>query len=151
MSGFEVAGIVLAVFPLVIDGFEKYSELAKRVGLWHQIRLEHFKCLRDLRFHRTVLTSHLRQLLLPLVVDDGHVKRLLADPGGEGWKEAWLDASLRDRLGESYELYFEYISGMKEVVEELKHELALGSDTVQEKLTTPVRAAFPCADAGETS
>lgn len=138
MSGFEVTGVLLGVFPLVIAGLEKYSEMAKRLGLWHQIRREHCKCLRDLGFHRTVLLSHLRQLLFPLVVDDAHVKRLLADPGGEGWKEDWIDGSLRERLGESYELYFEYISGMLGVLEDLRYELALESDTVQDKLSTPV-------------
>ncbi|KAG7284250.1 hypothetical protein NEMBOFW57_010614 [Staphylotrichum longicolle] len=144
MSGFEVTGVVLGLFPLVITGVEKYSEMAKRLGLWHQIRLEHCKCLRDLRFHRTVLLSQLRQLLLPLVVDDAHVKRLLADLGGAGWKETWIDGSLRERLGESYDLYFEYINGMLGVLEDLRHELALDSDTVQEKLSTP-RTAMSAA------
>lgn len=33
MSGFEVAGTVLGVFPLIVSGVEKYSEMSKRLGL----------------------------------------------------------------------------------------------------------------------
>ncbi|MBE3048670.1 hypothetical protein IMZ48_40465 [Candidatus Bathyarchaeota archaeon] len=138
MSGLEVAGVVLGAFPLAIAALDRRRDLARRLNLWQAIRPEYFSCKTDLGFHRATLTSNLRQLLLPLVVDDTTINQLLADPGGEGWKDPSIDNLLRDRLGEKYELYFEYIKGMEMVMHEVREELAADSDAVQEKLNTPV-------------
>lgn len=142
MSGLEVAGVVLGAFPLAIAALEQRRDLARRLGLWQTIRPEYFTCKTDLGFHRATLTSNLRQLLLPLVVDDATVSKLLANPGGEGWKDEAIDRLLRERLDEKYELYFEYIKGMERVMEEVKEELAADSDTVQKKLNTPVSSVL---------
>jgi hypothetical protein len=34
MSGFEIAGVVLATFPLIITALDKYREVAKTWGFW---------------------------------------------------------------------------------------------------------------------
>ena len=139
MSGLEVAGVVLGAFPLAIAALEQRRELSRRLGLWQTIRPEYLTCKTDLGFHRATITSHLRQLLLPLAVDDTTISRLLADPGGEGWKDPSVDGLLKERLGEKYELYFEYMKGLERVMEKVEEELAADSDAVQKKLDTPVR------------
>ncbi|KAF5696849.1 hypothetical protein FMUND_15577 [Fusarium mundagurra] len=134
MSGFEVAGIVLGAFPLAITALDKYREVATRLSLFRMIRREHKKCLDDLEFNHTWFICNLRQLLLPVVVDDDKIEELLAAPGGPGWREPELDDLLQKRLKDGYTLYFAYISEMKRVMDELNGELALDSEPVQGNL-----------------
>lgn len=139
MSGFEVAGLVLGAFPLAITALEKYREVATRLGLFRHIRLQYKKCRDDLEFHRLVFKRNLRHLLLPLVVDDDRIEALLADPGGDSWKEPLVADLLEKRLQDSFELYIEYIEGMDCVMKEIHKELAFDSQSVQTKVNTPVR------------
>lgn len=141
MSGLEVAGIVLGAFPLAIQALDKYREVSKRCGFWYKIRLEYQKCSDHLTYYRLAYRRHLKLLLLPLVVDDGTIQELLADPGAEGWKDAAVAKLLEGRLDESYELYMRHITAIEEVMERLNHELAVDEDAVQQPLTTVVN--FP--------
>ena len=128
---------MLGAISLAIAALDRVDDVGNRFKQWKYIRLEHSRCKNDLKLHRLDLMSNLRQLL-PLVVDDTTVDQLLADPGGKGWKDPSIDDLLRDRLGERYELYFEYIRGMEMVMHEVREELAADSDAIQEKLNTPV-------------
>ncbi|KAM7204850.1 hypothetical protein V8F33_001439 [Rhypophila sp. PSN 637] len=136
MSGFEIAGVVLGAFPIALHLLDDYREMAKRAGLWYRIRLEYTKCRNDVDFQRVALSSHLRQLILPLLVDDDKANRLLSEPGGESWKDPAIDGLLRDRLGHTYDLYLGYIKGMDDIMVELNKELSMDSTAVQERLST---------------
>lgn len=138
MSGFEVAGIVLGAFPLAITALDKYREVATRLGLFYKIRLEYKKCRDALEFHQLTFTRHLRQLLLPLVVDDDRIAVLLADPGGDSWRDQAVAGLLRKRLQDSFALYVGYIEGMESVMKRVNRELAADSDAVQERVNAPV-------------
>lgn len=138
MPGFEVVGIVLGAFPLALHLLDDYREMAKRAGLWYRIRLEYTKCRNDVQFQRVAFSSHLRQLVLPLLVDDIKAGQLLSDPGGTSWQEPSIDSLLRDRLGQTYDLYLSYITGMEEVMTELNKELSTDSTPIQDKLTKGV-------------
>ena len=139
MSGFEIAGIVLGTFSIAISTLEKYREAAKMWGFWWEIRSEHQKCSSEIKFHRLGFTRNLRQLLLPIVADKAQILRLLADPGGEEWKEHSLAKQLEDRLQDSYELYFETIQQLQRTMEELQEVLALNKAGVQDNLKMKVR------------
>lgn len=134
MSGFDVAGIILGVFPLAITALEKYREVAVRLGLFNKIKLEYRKCSNELELQQLIFTRHLKQLLLPLVADNGKVQELINNPAGEAWKDASIVELLRTRLKDSYELYIEYMKGMEHVMDKLQKELAVDADFVQSKL-----------------
>lgn len=138
MSGLEIVGVVLGAFPLAITALDKYREVATRLGLWYKIKLEHKKCRDQLHFHRVTLTSHLRQLLLPLVVDDAMIEKLLSRPGGDEWKDDSIARLLEKRLRDSYQLYLDYIQGMERVMIELCEKLAADSVPVQDHLKSVV-------------
>ena len=139
MSGFEVAGVVLGAFPLAISALDKYREVATRLGLFFKIQLEYKKWRDDLEMHQLLFTRHLKQLLLPLVADDDKIKVLLAAPGGDSWKDPSISSLLEQRLRESYKLYFGYIKGIERVMEEINHELAVDSSSVQERLNASAK------------
>jgi len=134
MSGFEIAGVVLGAFPIAISALDKYREVATRFGLFFRIQLEYKKWRDDLELHQLLFTRHLKLLLLPLVADDDKIKVLLAAPGGDSWRDPSVSSLLEQRLRDSYGLYFEYIKGIKRVMDEINRELAIDSSSVQERL-----------------
>ena len=139
MSGFEVAGLVLGAFPIAIGALNKYREVATRLGLFFQIRLEYKKALDNLEFQQLAYTRHLKQLILPLVVDDDKIGALLKDPGGPSWKEQAVADLLEKRLQDSFPLYMKCINGLQQVMEGLNHHLAVDTEVVQNKINVPVR------------
>ena len=138
MSGFEIAGVVLGAFPLALSALEKYREIATRLGVFYKIRLEYKKWRDDLEFHQLLFIRHLRQLLLPLVVDDDKIQELLSSPGGDRWKDQSTALLLEKRLGDSHPLYLRYINGIERVIDNINRELSTDSRSVQEQINTPV-------------
>ncbi|KAK3363767.1 hypothetical protein B0T25DRAFT_528416 [Lasiosphaeria hispida] len=137
MSGFEVAGILLGAFPVAINALEAYRDVATQLGVFYRIRLEHKKWRDDLEFYQLKLKTHLRQLLVPLGVNDTTITDLFSDLGGEGWREQWISDLLRMRLNDSNDLYVRYILGMQRVMDDVNRELAVDPRLVQEKMNSP--------------
>ncbi|KAL6897698.1 hypothetical protein GGI43DRAFT_424042 [Trichoderma evansii] len=106
-SGFKIAGIVLHAFPLATNALEICRDTANQVGLFLQIKLEYKRWRDDLEYHKLVFTNNLRQLLLPLVLNDDKIRELLLVPGGDCWREEPVAELFEKRLGESYGLYME--------------------------------------------
>jgi hypothetical protein len=138
MSGLEIVGVVLGAFPLALEALNRYREMAQVLGLFLKFRVEHKRWRDDLEFHQLTFKMHLKQLLLPLDVGDDKITTLLAAPGGDEWKETAIAESLEYRLGDSYELYLEYVRGVGRVMDEVNRELAIDTVTVQEKPNSPV-------------
>lgn len=138
MSGFEIAGIVLGAIPIAITALEKYRDVAKRIGFWHKIRLEYQTSSDHLTYYCLMYRRHLKFLLLPLVVNDDKVQELLADPGGQGWKDQCVESLLKARLDESYQLYLSYMTATAEIMEKLNHDLAINEDAIQQAIKTMV-------------
>ncbi|KAF7538247.1 hypothetical protein G7054_g3085 [Neopestalotiopsis clavispora] len=127
MSGLEIAGIVLGAFPLAIEGFKAYGNLARRCEIWRHIRKEYQKCLRELKYHHVLFAQHLRCLLLPLVVEPSRIKSLIAHPCGKEWEDIDLDQALRDRLHHSYDVYVDIIGSLQSLLENAKEHLGIES------------------------
>lgn len=138
MSGIEVVGVLLGVFPLIISGLDSWRDIAKIGGFYWRIRKEYSKCLRDVQYHQLLYKRNLHELLLPILNNDAdEVARLVGEPGGKDWSSKALGERLEGRLQESYLLYMEIIHQMNETAEELRKELSLDKVTVQNKLASP--------------
>jgi hypothetical protein len=98
MTGLEVAGILLGVFPLIISGLEHWRDAAKVGGLYWRVRKEYAKCRSDVQFHEIWYRQNLKELLLPVMNDADEVVGLVADPGGKGWSNKELQGRLEGRL-----------------------------------------------------
>ena len=134
MSGFEVIGVVLGAIPLIISGLEHWRDIAKVGGYYRRIREEHQRCLHDVRLYQILYKRNLKELLLPIVDDPDDVPLLVSDPTSDSWKNKTLESRLEERLQESYPLYMEIMSDMKEAVEELHKVLCLDKTTMQSQL-----------------
>jgi hypothetical protein len=125
MSGFEIAGVVFGAFPIAMSALQGYKQAFELLNFWKEIRREHRQCTDELRFNHTRYTYNLKQLLLPLVVDDDRISDLMAAPLGEAWKAPDVADAPKSRLQGSYDLYFDTISEMQHVMKDLNNELAI--------------------------
>lgn len=133
MSGLEVAGLVLGAFPVALEILDKYKEVARRFGFWYKIAAEHRNCDSQLKFHRFVYIDNLKMLLLPLAgLDDTHIDELLQDPGGKAWSEARTAEQLEQRLGDSHEIYMQFMNEFQEWLHAIKTKLAFDPETKQQ-------------------
>ena len=141
MSGVEAAGFVLAAFPLLISALEHYRESAEVLDDWWNIKREYRKCKNEVKHNELIFEANIEEFLLPLIVDDGELKGLIADPGGPRWKDSDLEKRLKERLPRSYYLYLDTIHEMNEVMKELKKELGVSKVHFQSEVAREV--VFP--------
>jgi hypothetical protein len=125
MSGVEVASFVLAAFPLMISALEHYRKSAEVLEGWWKIKREYRKCKDNLNYHKVAFEENLEELLLPLIVDEDKLQRLLDDPGGPEWKDPELEKMLKERMPKTYSSYLDTIGMMMEVVEGLDDALGI--------------------------
>lgn len=134
MSGVEVAGFLLAAFPLAISALEHYKDAAEPLGVFWKIRREYKTWMHNLNFCRLAFEQNLEEFLLPLIAGEDELQRLIADPGGPDWKNPELDERLRQRLPKSYDLYLESINRIKDVMDELNDLLCINNTCFQSQL-----------------
>lgn len=149
MSGLEIAGIVLRAFRVAISALETYRGIAEDLDRFHKIRLEYKKWRDDLEFYKLAFTANLRQLLLPLVADDEKIREPLLSPGGDCWRDESVAVLFEKRLQESYELYMQYIQGIRRVLDEINRVLAVDSEWTQRLLDSSVSKNSICKSSGK--
>lgn len=134
MSGIEVAGLVLAAFPLAIAALEHYRTTAETLGFFWKIRREYKTWTHGLNICQLAFEQNLEQFLLPLIVDEDELQRLISKPGSPEWQNPDLEIRLRQRLPKSYDLYLESIEHIQDVMNDLKGELGINKPSFQNKL-----------------
>jgi hypothetical protein len=135
MSGVEVTGLLLGAFPLFISALERYRDTAETLGVFWKIRKEYKTWTHSLNICQLAFEQNLQELLLPLIVDEDELQKLIAEPDGPEWKNPELEQRLRQRLPKSYELYLESIDGIKDVMDQLKRELGIDKAGFQSRVS----------------
>jgi len=125
MSGIELAGLIIGVFPLLIHALERYGEGAELLSDWWRIQRAYKKCKHDLEYHQILFEENVERFLLPLVVDDDELKTLMNDPAGELWEEKELEDRLKERLPKSYQLFLGIMGDINDLMESMKKELGV--------------------------
>lgn len=103
LTGIEVAGVVLAVFPLVINALEYYEHGLQPIKEWVRFRGEFSAFMNALCRQKIFFRQNIEELLGPIVASDFEMAQLLDNPEGPAWKSKDLDMKLRNRLPGKYE------------------------------------------------
>jgi hypothetical protein len=122
----EVAGLVLAAIPILIEGIKAYSKGVSTVTVFlrYQIPLEDLAQV--LGAEETIYRNICNQLLQGLV-DNKRKAELLQNPGGNAWRDPELQAGLEERLSTSYDAFNRTVKSMEAAMEEIKKLLKLNS------------------------
>jgi hypothetical protein len=120
MSGIEVAGIILGVIPLLVEGLGTYKKGIKSIRTGFQKKKEVEKLCRALRHQQRLLEELLKSVLLHsgcLVPSEfsGKTQLILLDPE--------LQAAVREYLGENYDVLIDALQECEEVIEQLVHKI----------------------------
>ncbi|KAI4256754.1 MAG: hypothetical protein L6R42_006039, partial [Xanthoria sp. 1 TBL-2021] len=125
MSGFEIAGIALAAFPIVVNGLCRMTEGIETIKHWKKYKRELDKYAFRLDTAQVCFTSTLKHLLDDIVPSDTDFERMIAEPLGSLWKKPVYEERLRDRLDQSYKPYLRTIQTLAEDVKELRKKLGI--------------------------
>ncbi|KLU86684.1 hypothetical protein MAPG_05696 [Magnaporthiopsis poae ATCC 64411] len=125
MSGFEIAGAVLASISTIISAVDTYKKADRRLKFWRRFWEHHITLSRDLEHEKCVFELNIKTLLLPLQIDDARIQSLLDQPGGPEWRLPGVEESIKTRLGTSYDRYLGIMEEFQSAVGQLEQELKL--------------------------
>ena len=130
LPGVETAGLVLAAFPLVLDGLSHWLEGVQKVKRWRRIcrQLKNYEI--RLQSQRVTYQNTLELLLVGIVQTEEDTTAMLAEPRGDVWRNTNYDHLLQRRLDRAYGTFFETLQLMFTTLSELEEKLGMGAGTV---------------------
>lgn len=124
MSGFEIAGIALAVLPMALKAFDVYKDYfpsSKKVE--EDLR----QLVQDLNSEKLRIHNIYERLLASIWDQTTTARELLKDPNSPKWQELGpeIDARLRTLLGGMYNMFQEQLEQFGKASEKLRVKLKL--------------------------
>ena len=138
MSGFEIAGLVLAVFPIVVKGLSQFTEGVETIKSWKGYKRELAKYSRTLETERNVYLNTIERLFEGIIESNEELDELLEDPAGAFSQKPQYEEELKDRLGRSYDNYLLVMTDMLEALRKLRMELGIDEQGKVPMLQVPV-------------
>jgi hypothetical protein len=118
MSGFEVAGIVLGVIPIVISALEDYDEGLTAIQRWRKYEREVRSLIRNLETERLRLQTICEKLLIG-IAPPSRIEHMINDPTGSLWHEEDIQKKINARLWKSAQNYDETLQEMRKAIDEM--------------------------------
>ena len=141
MSGIEIVGVLLGVFPLCVSAMEHYEKTRRATNTFVKIRRTHKRDLGKIKDCELLYKLNLKQLLLPLlkedVIEESELELLLSNPGGPAWNNRHVHSALKKRLGECHDRYLEILSDMKDTMVNLCELTKVHDHSFQRLLREP--------------
>lgn len=131
ITGIETAGLVLAVFPLLISALEHYREGFEPLKDWWKFRTEFVGFAHIIGRQYLLFEENLEELLSPIVSSDAEMDMLLNNPQHPSWRNPRLEEMLRSRLPKSYERYRYTIDDMMTCMDVLQKKLHMQDGKVR--------------------
>ncbi|KAF2142808.1 uncharacterized protein K452DRAFT_307725 [Aplosporella prunicola CBS 121167] len=127
MSGVELAGLVLAVLPLVIQALEDYNEGLDPIKAFIRWERELPSFIRKLRNQHVQYELTLRLLLTPITTEY-ELAEMITDPSGDLWKDPEMAIKLEEKLGEAYQAYQGTMTDIDAIMKKIASKLDLNRD-----------------------
>ena len=128
MSGIEAAGLVLAVFPIVVNGLQHFTEGVETIKAWRRYQRELAKYSRTLETQRIVYLNTIERLFEGIIQSNDELDALLNDPGAALAHKPQYEERLRARLGRSYGNYNRIMADMLDTLKMARKELGIGEN-----------------------
>jgi hypothetical protein len=125
MSGVELAGLVLGVLPLLIQGIESYNEGLDPIKSFMRWERELPQFIRKLRNQHVHYAQTIGILFAPITAEI-ELAEMMTDPGlSRMWRDHEIAARLRDRLQDSYEAYQSTMLDIERIAKKIASKLDL--------------------------
>ena len=133
----EVAGLVLAVVPLLISALEHYEDAVDPVVAFFRWRQRLPKVIRELYMENASYAQNIR-LLLNQTTSDAELSNMINNPNCDDWKSADLENALQDQLGDAYTPCMSTVKEIAEIMVAIAKCLNIkGTDQVSHPPTSP--------------
>ncbi|KAL4912144.1 hypothetical protein BDW62DRAFT_206747 [Aspergillus aurantiobrunneus] len=123
MSGVEVAGLALAVIPLVVNQLDNYARGIETIKGLRRYRWELEGYSSNLSAQYAIFLNTLEIFLQDVVDDHDERSDLISNPGGDGWKDVQFRAALTQKLGRDYHAFTGTVAGLCSLLEEVSNKL----------------------------
>ena len=137
MSGFEAAGLALAILPLVVSAAKRYDSVLSPFLRYKRFAKEVRIYLKELEIQRTIFRNECRNLL-KRVIDHEAASSMLDLFTHEPWSDAHLDSQLVQQLGESWKACVAIIELIEERLIDVEVENQGFGAIVEQELQVPV-------------
>ena len=127
MSGIEVAGIALAVFPILVDGMVRFIDGVHTIKWYRRYRARLQDYADILGAQRIWYQDTLEELLMDIVQNEDELEALIAQPTGAIWENPKYRQRLEQRLGRSHEVYMRLSEKMVKALLSMCEELGIDS------------------------
>ena len=127
MSGIEVAGIALAVFPIILSGISHFVEGIETIKRWQRYRVRLLSYADVIEAQKVYYLDTLEGLLIDIVDSEDDMTRLMAEPGGVFWQKAVYTQRLKDRLDRSHSVFFRVIKDILQNLSGMCRKLGVGT------------------------
>ena len=121
MSGLEVAGLALAILPVLASCIEQYNTCLGPFSRYRRFAKEARDYCREIEVQRTIFSNACRNLLEE-VVDHDAASGMLNALDQQAWANGQLDERLAQLLGESLKACVTTISLIEERLQEISGE-----------------------------
>ncbi len=122
MSGLEVAGVALAVVPILLSAAEHYDDVHRPLVRLFKFSRELKLYCKRLKTHSTIFREECR-LLLGRVVRDEEVIEMLSASSHPLWNDEDVERGLVELLSTSREACINTIGMIKNILGEIEHEV----------------------------
>lgn len=106
MSGFEIAGLVLGAFPLLVGAAKPLSTYLQGSQRWWSFKNDFMGFLTTIEDESIAFSQNLELLLSPLDLDSHVQTSLQEDSASPFWGDGAIQSQLRQRIKEQYFTWF---------------------------------------------
>lgn len=136
MSGFEVAGIALAILPLLISTAERYDDCFHPLTRYRKFAPEVSRFQQQLKIQKIIFRNQCR-ILLEFVIDRDDVARTLSAPQHSSPSNSDVETRLAEQFGESKEACGTIVSLIDERLRDIEKESQDLEAAVNQDQTVP--------------
>ncbi|KAL9576250.1 MAG: hypothetical protein Q9212_007258 [Teloschistes hypoglaucus] len=124
-NGIEVAGLALAVFPIVVKGMENLIETAEIFKSWKRYRMVLAEYLQTIKDAGAFFIDTAEQLLEDIIVTKDDLDTLKHDPAGVVLANPRYEELLKMRLDHNYDNFLKTLQKMFAALEGVQKKLGL--------------------------
>ena len=125
MSGIEVAGIALAVFPILVQSLDQVVSGIETIRRWQRYRIKLREYADVLETSSTYFSDTLYELLGDIVHSGEELTLLLDDPRGPLWRKPEYEVRLQERLDRSYNSYSRTVKTLNQALQSMCQRLGV--------------------------
>lgn len=102
LTGVEIAGLILAMFPLVVEGLKTWKQGAEFLRTLRKTKQTLKQYVMKAESQCVIFENIIEELLSDIVQSPQCLSEMLQDPSGNLWRDAKYEEPIRAHLDRSY-------------------------------------------------